>query len=302
MRMPSLPKPSLPKRTPKSDAAADAKPKAAKTQVRVPRAVEDLYRDMRDRRLLLPALALVVAIVAVPILLTTPKEPAPAPAAFQPPEGSEAVAPAVLAEEEVGVRDYRKRLDELKSKNPFADSFNPPSESGDSSSGGELVDPASTSPTSPVPTSSTSSSDAVDTSQSSGDASATADSSSDDGSGDEILILAPRVDVHAGKFGKPRDIEGVETGDLLPSRKTAPVVMLVGVSDDLKFATFLVSDDVTETNGDGSCRPGRNDCEFLRLAEGEKRTFVYGSQERKYVVKVTDIREVIVDRRKVDGA
>ena len=78
--------------------------------------------------------------------------------------------------------------------------------------------------------------------------------------------------------------------------------MLAGVSDDLEVATFLVSDDVTETNGDGSCRPGRNDCEFLRLAEGEKRTFIYGPHERKYVVKVTDIREVVVDRRKVDGA
>ena len=145
MKLPSLPKPSLPKRKPKSDAAADAEPKAAQTQVRVPRAVEDLYRDMRDRRLLLPALALIVAIVAVPFLLTTPKEPAPVPAAFQPPEGSEAVAPAVLAEEEVGVRDYRKRLDELKSKNPFADSFTLPGNSGDSG-GGELVDPSAASP------------------------------------------------------------------------------------------------------------------------------------------------------------
>jgi hypothetical protein len=297
MKLPTLPKPSLPKRKPKSDGAADAKPKAAKTQVRVPRAVEDLYRDMRDRRLLLPGLALIVAIVAVPFLLTTPKEPAPAPTAFQPPEGSEAVAPAVLAEQEAGVRDYQERLDELKSKNPFADSFAGTGNDG-GSSGGELVDPsaAPVSPVAPAPTTSTAT-PADPTSSASG----TADSSSDDGSGDEILILAPRVDVHAGKFGKPRDIEGVETGDLLPSRKTAPVVMLVGVSDDLEFATFLVSDDVTETNGDGSCRPGRNDCEFLRLAEGEKRTFVYGSQERKYVVKVTDIREVVVDRRKVDG-
>jgi hypothetical protein len=299
--MPKLPKPSLPKRKPKSDAAADVKPKAAKTQVRAPRAVEDLYRDMRDRRLLLPALALIVAIVAVPFLLATPKEPAPAPAAFQPPEGSEAVTPAVLAEEEVGVRDYRKRLDELKSKNPFADSSNLPSDSGDSSSSGELVDPTSTSPISPVPTSSTSRSDAVDTSQSSGDGSGTADDSGDDGSGDEILILAPRVDVHAGKFGEPKDIEGVEIGDLLPDRRKAPVAMLLGVSDDLEFADFLVSDDVTKTNGDGSCRPRANDCEFLRLAAGEKRTFIYEPNGRKYVIKVTDIREVIVDRRKVDG-
>ena len=286
--------PSLPKRKPKSDTAASAKPKVSKTRVRAPRALEDLYRDMRDRRLLLPALALIIAIVAVPILLTTPKEPAPGPAAFQLPEGSEAVTPAVLAEEQVGVRDYRKRLDELKSKNPFADSFTVPGNSGDSG-GGELVDPPAASPAS-APASSTSS-DSVVPLQSSGG------SANDPGaSGDELLILAPRVDVSAGAFGKPRDIEDVEIGDLLPSRHTAPVVMLIGVSDDLEHAHFLVSEDVSSTAGDGSCRPRANDCEFLRLADGDKRTFIYGPNGKKYVVKVTDIREEVVGRRKVDGA
>jgi hypothetical protein len=289
--------PSLPKRNPKPTDAS-VKSKAAKSQVRVPRAVEDLFRDMRDRRLLLPALALIVAIAAVPMLLKTPKEAAPAPAAYQAPEGSEAVAPAVLAEQEAGVRDYRERLDELKSKNPFADGS--AGEGAADSSTGELVDPPAAPSTSPAPIPSSTSTDAVPT-QPSGDVSEPATGTPDSGS-DELVILAPRIDVRAGKFGKPRDIEGVAVGDLLPSRRTAPVVTLIGVSDDLKDAIFLISDDVTDTNGDGSCRPRQNSCEFLRLADGEKRTFIYGTHDRKYVVKVTDIREEIVDRRKVPGA
>src|SRR5690606_2981666 len=51
--------------------------------------------------------------------------PAPPPPASPPDVSAEAAAatPAVLAEQETGVRDYRKRLDELKAKNPFKAKF-----------------------------------------------------------------------------------------------------------------------------------------------------------------------------------
>ena len=296
MKLPNLPKQrlSMPKRKPKAPKDAGAPAKAAKSQFRVPGRVEDLYRDMRDRRLLFPALALVVAIIAVPIALKSPKEDPPAPAAFVAPEGAEAVAPAVLAEQPVGVRDYRKRLDELKSKNPFAGSFTQPTAPA---TDGELVDPPADPGTTSEPVGTEPSTDPVGTPPDDSTSSSSTSSSPDDGG--EILILAPRVDLKAGRFGEPKDIEGAEIGDLLPDRRKAPVVMLIGVSEDLQHANFLVSDDVSDTNGDGSCRPRANDCEFLRLADGEKRTFVYEPNGRKYVVKVTDIREAIVDRRKV---
>ena len=79
---------------------------------------------MRDRRLIIPALALVVAIIAVPIALWSRSEggtaaPAACPARADP---REAAAPAVLTEQ-LGVRDYRERLEQLKSKNPFTERF-----------------------------------------------------------------------------------------------------------------------------------------------------------------------------------
>jgi hypothetical protein len=286
--------PNLPKRKPNPTKAQSSAAKSG-SSVRVPRVAEDLYRDMRDRRLLLPALLLVVAIIAVPVALKSPKEAPPQAAAFVAPEGSEQVAPAVLTEQPIGVRDYRERLDELKSRNPFAGDFAFPEEKsapadmapvdvrvtpppstdvGGPSGGGDT-----TGPTSP----STQSSPPADTG----------------GTANEVLILAPRIDINAGRVGQRKKITDVEIGDLVPNRKHAPVAMFLGATTNLKYANFLVSDDVTETSGAGRCRPAANQCEFLRLKVDQKRYFTFGPDEARYSIKVTEIREEIVDRRKV---
>ena len=89
--------------------------------MRTPRFLENLYRDMRDRRLLLPALALLVAADRGAVRCS---ELVVQPSAVGPRRGHErrrretAVEPAVLTEQ-VGITDYRKRLDSLQSKDPF---------------------------------------------------------------------------------------------------------------------------------------------------------------------------------------
>jgi hypothetical protein len=302
--------PNLPKRKAGSDAEA-TEPKAAKraskAQIRVPRPVEDLYRDMRDRRLLLPAAALIIAIIAVPIALSASKEPAPAPAAVQPPAGAEAVAPAVVTEQPAGVRDYRKRLDELKSKDPFAGSFSSADDAA-AATDGELVEPPSTtSPTSTLAPSSTTPVAPATTAPSSTSTStstSTAPSGSDDDGSDgpeTMLVLAPRIDVRGGLVHKRKRIKDVEIGDLVPNRRNAPIAMFLSVSDDLEKVQFLVSDEVSDTDGDGSCKPSAGQCEFLTLREDEKRYFTFGPNDKRYSLKVTDIREEIFDRRKVPG-
>jgi hypothetical protein len=301
MKLPVLKKPTL---------KAPRKP-AAKQSLRVPRFAEDLYRDMRDRRLLIPALALIFAIVAVPVALKAPKEDPPAAVAFTAPEGSEAVAPAVLTEQPIGVRDYRERLDELKSKNPFASNFSFPESKGGGGSEGPVTPDASVAPTVDVGSGSggppLQNTDTIQPDNPTGDAAtdtpaepAASGSGGGGGSGGQVLILAPRIDVSAGPVGNRKNIEDVEVGDLLPDRRKAPVVIFLGATTNLKAANFLVSGDVTETAGDGDCQPRANDCEFLRLRQGEKRSFVYEPTGRRYVVKVKDIREEVVDRRKVE--
>jgi hypothetical protein len=116
--------------------------------------------------------------------------------------------------------------------------------------------------------------------------------------GDEILVLAPRIDVRGGPVGNRKRVKGVKIGDLVPDERKAPIAMFLGVSEDLKRAQFAVSGDVTETEGDGQCHPRANDCEFLRLREDEKQYFTF--EDERYSLKVTDIREVVVERRKLD--
>ena len=293
-----LRKSSTPK--PKPEKPPRAAKESAKRQVPVPSFAEDLYRDMRDRRLLLPALALVVAIIAVPLLLMTPKEPPPSAAAVAAPEGADAVSPAVLTEQPVGVRDYRERLDELKSKNPFADDFSFPDE-GEATTDPVAVDsgPGSTGPT----TTDVPSTPATDTG---GTTTPPADVDSDGGTGDtderELLLIEPRIDVRGGPVGERKRIKDVAPGDLVPSSRHAPIAMFVAASPNLEDVTFVVSQDVTETDGDGKCRPRANHCEFLTMREDEKRYFTFGPDAKRYSLKITDIREKVVDRRKVEDA
>jgi hypothetical protein len=291
LRRSSTPKPK-PEKPPKA---------APKRQVRAPAFAEDLYRDMRDRRLLLPALALVIAIAAVPVLLTEPKEDAPPAPAAVAPEGSEAVSAAVLTEESVGVRDYRERLEGLKSKNPFADDFSfPDGQTGESEpDAGEPVSPSEPT-TSSVPTAPPTG--ATDTGGTTPTAPPT-DPGSDTSSVErELLLIEPRIDVRGGPVGERKRIKDVAPGDLVPSSRHAPIAMFVTATPDLTEVTFVVSQDVTETEGDGKCRPRRNQCEFLTLREDEKQYFTFGPHEKRYSLKITDIREEVVDRRKVEGA
>src|SRR5206468_1313297 len=50
----------------------------AMKQIQAPEFLNNLYRDMRDRRLLLPAAALLVCLIAIPQLLSSSSTPAPA--------------------------------------------------------------------------------------------------------------------------------------------------------------------------------------------------------------------------------
>ena len=113
--------PQLPKRKPKAQSPGSG----SASRVQAPAFVQDLYKDMRDRRLIIPAVALLIAIVAVPIALSCLPNLRSPPAAPVADPDAVAVEPAVLAVQEIGVRDYRKRLSELEQKNPFGSRFDP---------------------------------------------------------------------------------------------------------------------------------------------------------------------------------
>jgi hypothetical protein len=290
-----LPKGGL--RRPKRSRSA-AKPK--RPQVKAPKFVNDLYSDMRDRRLLIPALALLVALVAVPLLLSGSSEPAVPP----PPvtsavdaEDAAAVAPAVLAEE-VGVRNYRKRLASLRETNPFAQKFTLPAGGGGGGGGGGGVGSGATTETSTSTSTTISGSGAsttvTETSSStesipSGDSTTEIDNTTVDQTTveqePEIRFFAGRVDVTVGQLGKAKKIEDVRRLDFLPNDK-APVVAFIGLREGAERALFSVSSDVAETKGDGSCAPKKPaPCQFLTLAVGDERRFKF-ADGRTYRLKL----------------
>lgn len=269
-----------------------------------PAFLNDLYRDMRDRRLLLPALALLVAILAVPIALSASSSPKPTVPAQAVDEDALAVVPAVLVGDDAGIRDYRERLDGLDEKDPFSDKFapDPASAAGDLAPPDVPVDAQSGGGTSPVRDAPPATGSGPDPSSPSTQPPSSSSPSPSPSPPVEptIQILEARVDAYVGKAGKRKLQEDIEPGDRLPDRQ-APLLLFLGSSSNLEYAEFVVSRDVTGTSGEGQCSGRGKTCEFLRLGEGDVQFFRYGRDSERYAIRVTDISGVVVDERSPGG-
>jgi hypothetical protein len=275
----------------------------------------DLYGDLRDRHLLPVVAVLIAAIVAVPILLRSEPEAAPPPPVDAIDEAATAAVPAVLVDDP-GVRDYRKRLDALQSKNPFEAKFSLPSAesssvedvSGGSTevSGGETSVPTGTSSTStdtsstsfPSSSSSDSTAPAVDVEVSEDDSTTVDDDGGDGGDppAEKWFLYENRIDVVVGRAGDARLQENVKPLSLLPG-KGSPVLIYMEANVEESKAIFSVSRDVTSSSGDGTCLPSARTCEFLELGIGEQRTFEYApaGPGGEFVIRLKDIRRKVVD-------
>jgi hypothetical protein len=284
--------------------------------------LNDFYRDLRDRRLLLPIAGLAVAIVAVPMLIGGGPEataPPPTPAPVDAEAGAE-LAPAVLASDP-GVRDYRQRLAKLKESNPFVQKFTLPNPEqaalesvssgagGSSSSSGDSVSTGASSASSTTSVTDTVTDTTV--TDSGGDITTSTDTVTTDTSSSEghskppktvTRFYAGRVDVTVGPRGDAKPIDDVRVLDFVPSEKD-PVVAFLGLSHGTEAAVFSVSRDVVQTDGQGSCSPKPPAaCEYLTLREGEQRTLTF-ADGTTYRLRVLHIDVVAVpDPRVQQGA
>jgi hypothetical protein len=270
--------------------------------VRTPQLLTDLYRDLRDRRLLVPALALVAALIAVPMALSSsatppPTAPAAAPEASGPAKAT-AAEPAVLTRQ-LGVTAYRKRLERFNGKNPFRQQFTLPEvtskvqqsslnePSGVTTSGG-----GSTSTSSTAQTTSTSSTSPETTTP-------TSPSSEPSGGAQKPTttteVILRRIDVKVGPQGDLVKKTGVKQLKMLPS-STTPVVIFLGTSESGGRAFFLVSSDVTAVSGDGACLATTLTCQFLTLKVGETASFDYAPDTLTYKLRLLAIRDVVVKK------
>jgi hypothetical protein len=272
-------------------------------KIQAPRFLSNLYRDMRDRRMLVPAIALVVALIAVPVLLSKPSSnpQPPSQAATAGGGGESALQPAVLTRQ-VGVTDYRKRLDQLNSKDPFRRHFtslpksakltttSSPSATGATSTSGlsSSTSGASVSGSSTVSASTTST-----TSNGSGSGNSNSSTSSKPAS---PTLYSFRISVAVGPAGDLTERDNVKRTAYLPG-KNRPMVSFTGVSEDTKHAVFAVSKDVSSVRGDGRCFPGRGNCNFLQLKPGDKASLDYAPEgDRTYNLKLREIKLVPVPK------
>lgn len=262
----------------------------------VPPVLKDLYLDLRDRRLL-PLLALVlIAIVAVPLLLSedrgkTARPPQAVGAAGK--QGSE-VAALTVAKATPGLRDYRRRLDRRDPKNPFRQHFTAPelkgaelsesgtSESSSSTSGGgsgegrgEGGSATSGGATPPVPL-----------------------PGNTDG---KVRLFVATIKLQISRteedaegnisMGAPAVREEVRPLTPLPGEK-APVVTYLGPNFETGRALLMVSKDVTATFGEAQCVSGTASCELLEVDLGIPEIFEYGANHVRYKINVLKFKLV----------
>jgi hypothetical protein len=272
-----------------------------KPDIKVPAVVEDIYRDLRDRRLLPLVGLLLVAIIAVPILLSTgdTQTSTAAPTAEIVPADAPEAQAAVLAENP-GLRDYRERLDALKAQNPFEQQFEvtglegtevqsgTPSVDSVTSGGGEVAAGGTSDPaTTPSSDSTSTSEPSPDTSTgSSGSAGTDTDSTSEP----EVQFYGFKADLQYGVEGDVKEHRNVKYLDML-----SPVGTLLGASIDAKKVVFGLSSSVVSVDGDGECVPAPDACEFLTLEEGKSAVLTYqrpNTEPATYRLSVDDIRIV----------
>lgn len=289
-----------------------------------PSLVRDVYRDLRDRRLLPLVIVLLVAIPVVPVLLGDSSEPPPPPAQDSALSAEEIpTLPAVLASNP-GLRDYRKRLDGLRRKDPFAAHFaagtaaskaavvakvaaiaeaiNSATSASGVASGGGTTTAGTTGTSTAIPDASSTTGTAGAQVSTSGGSSSGGGSSST-GTTSTSQWFTYRIDVVTGRAGDTERRRNVKRLTVLPSQSN-PVALFLGATEGGKRASFSVSVDVIRSHGDGTCVPSPADCGLVNMRPGDERKFEYapeGEEPDTYVIHLKDIRIVEIDKPSATG-
>jgi hypothetical protein len=250
----------------------------------------DVAYDLRSRGLLPVVALLLVAMVAVPVLISRGNKSQPA-SSLQP--TSAAVTPSPMTENAVvsyspGVRNYKQRLNDLSAKDPFQQQFAHSAQSAAQASA--LATSAPTSGASVAAPPSTSGTVSSGPGASTGTTGSTGGGSG--GKKKKSNKVTYQVNVLAGNVNSTlTPFNDVAMMTPLPSQ-TTPVVLYYGLTSDNKQAQFLVSNKVTTANGPGSCIPSPDDCALLTLGPGQSEDLAYAADGQTYRIVVAAIKTI----------
>ena len=257
---------------------------------KVQKFASDVVYDLRQKNLLLPAIGLLVALVAVPVLISRSNSDGSAiqsgfgtqASATSPPETENAVVAY-----HPGVRNFKKRLSHLGAKDPFTQQYTTPPASSSTPSTSSVDQLAQA-----LNGSSTTGSTGV------GGGSTGSGGSGGSGGGSKPGKVTHRItyfwwesDVQVGEAGTQlATMNNVKPFQFLPS-PDKPVLTYIGTVSGTQ-AVFLVSKDVTSIGGEGTCFPSVDACQLLGLNAGKGADLIYGPDNKTYHVQVLRVRRV----------
>jgi hypothetical protein len=274
--------------------------------VRRPQFLENLYRDMRDRHLLLPAVLLIVALIAVPILLGSQSSRSVPPTSTSGTNASASAATPAVVTREIGVTNYRKRLEELQTKNPFHQQYTQPSAeaalnatstggAGSASATGDVSGTSVSGSTSSVSGSQVASPSPSISAGSSGGTSSSPPQTTHVPK-PQLRAYAWRVSVKVGEPGHLKERPEVQRLAMLPSQGK-PVATFIGATETGDKALFVVSPEVDSVKGDARCLPSSSSCRFVVMKPGDKANFHYAPNGKRYNLVLVDTHAVVVHEK-----
>jgi hypothetical protein len=245
----------------------------------------DLVSDLRNRGLLPVVVLLLVAIVAIPIVISRGGSSS---ATISDSEQAVANAPeaqsAVLAYQP-GLRKYQDRLDKLSAKDPFEQQFVPAGPSAadvSGAGGGAAVGGGSAGAASPT-----------DVSSFPGTIGSGGGSKKKGKKKTTTRYFSYQADALVGDASAAlAPYANLVPFSPLPSEAT-PVLIYLGPNTTGQYALFLVSSNVSQQSGPGICVPAPDDCALLALTPGQTEDLVYQGDGKTYRIQLVSLRRVV---------
>jgi hypothetical protein len=260
-------------------------PELKMPNLKVPDFLLDIYYDLKERHLLPLVAILLVALVALPIVLSksSDAEAEEAGGAIATPS---TVTPTptsslVVAQAAPGLREYRRRLDRAP-RNPFK---NPRASAA--------VEGSAESPAT-IEEATMSGGEPEEATAGGGEDGSTTSPEGDGQPSGHLKYYSWTIDVRVTPVssGKAKPEASVRHNlpelTMLPSR-SVPALTFVGVTKDEKNAVMLVSDKVTGLFGDATCTVGSEACQLIVLQPEIPETVVYGADNRTYRIELLKV-------------
>ncbi len=265
--------------------------------------VNQLVKELRESRLWPLALALVVALVAIPIVLSKPAKRPTTTSVPAVPASAAALTELkpIVTVSPASTQSERKSVKRLSRKNPFTPLAHLQDQSAGGSAPGGLGSAATAGATGAGGTAATGgggSGSAGTTTGSTGTGStgggSTGSTPTNGSSGSSTTLYYTYVaDVTFGEVGKTKqhDLQQLRA---LPS-SDLPIVVFMGATSDGDSAVFLVGSGAAVT-GEGKCKPSDDDCVFLYLKPDETASIAVGDATGALTTYELKLREIKVKK------